>query len=321
MKHLLRFAFAVACCAVAAGAFGQDYPSRPIRFVVPFAPGGGTDITARIVGNRLTEAWRQMVVIDNRSGAAGNIGMDIAAKSAGDGYTMVLASATHSLNPATHRKLSYDLVKDFAPVTQMTSQPYILVVHPSVAAKSIKELVALAKATPAGLTYGSSGTGGTSHLSGAMLGSLSGANLVHVPYKGGGPGLMAVVAGEINMIFATPLESQPHIKTGRIRALAVSTVTRSKANPELPTVAEAGVPGFEFSGWYGILLPAATPHDIVAKLNKETVRIVQLPEIMQQFAKDGVETAGTTVEQFTKHIGSEVAKWKRVAREAGIQPE
>jgi tripartite-type tricarboxylate transporter receptor subunit TctC len=320
MNAITSAALAVLCGA-AACAFAQDYPNRPIRFIVPFAPGGGTDITARIISQKLTESWRQMVVVDNRSGASGNIGMNLAAKSAADGYTIALVSATHSLNTATHRKLPYDLVTDFAPVTQVTSQPYILVVHPAVAAKSITELVALAKATAAGLTYASSGTGGTSHLSGAMLASLSGARLVHVPYKGGGPGLMAVVAGEVNMIFATPLESQPHIKTGRIRALAVSTPTRSKANPELPTVAEAGVPGFEFSGWYGILVPAATPRDTVVKLNREIVRIVQLPEVAQQFSRDGVETAGTTTEAFGKHIADEVAKWKRVAREAGIEPE
>jgi tripartite-type tricarboxylate transporter receptor subunit TctC len=310
-----------ACGALFAPAHAADYPDKPIRFIVPFAPAGGTDITARVIGQKLSEAWRQTVVIDNRSGAAGNIGMDLAAKSAGDGYTIVLISATHTVNPATHRKLPYDLVRDFAPVSQMTSQPYVLVLHPAVAAKSIKELIAAANGAPAGLTYGSSGTGGLSHLAGALLASISGAHLIHVPYKGGGPALADVLGGQINMVFATPLESTPHIKTGRIRALAVSTIKRSRAMPDLPTVAEAGVAGFEVSGWYGVLAPAATPRDIVVRLSSEIVRIVQLPEIIEQFSRDGVEPTGSSPAAFATHIKTEIAKWRRVVPGAGIKME
>jgi len=313
-------------CALACGicphaANAEDYPVRPIRFIVPFAPAGGTDITARTIGQKLSEAWHYTVVIDNRSGAAGNIGMELAAKSPADGHTIVLVSATHTVNPATHRKLAYDLMRDFAPVTQMTSQPYVLVLHPSVPAKSIRELIAAAKSTPAGFTYGSSGTGGLSHLSGALLATISGANLIHVPYKGGGPALADVLGGQINMVFATPLESAPHIKTGRIRALAVSTIKRSRAMPDLPTVAEAGAPGFEVSGWYGVLAPAATPRNIVAKLNAEIVRILNLPEVVAQFSRDGVEPAGTASNDFGAHLRAEIAKWKRVVPAAGIQAE
>jgi tripartite-type tricarboxylate transporter receptor subunit TctC len=321
MRSTLRCVLIAACSALAGLANATGYPDKPIRFIVPFAPAGGTDITARVIGQKIGEAWRQTVVIDNRSGAAGNIGMDLAAKSAGDGYTIVLISATHTVNPATHRKLPYDLMRDFAPVSQMTSQPYVLVLHPSVAAKSIKELIAVANSTPAGLTYGSSGTGGLSHLSGSLLASISGAHLIHVPYKGGGPALADVLGGQINMVFATPLESTPHIKSGRIRALAVSTLKRSRAMPELPTVAEAGVAGFEVSGWYGVLAPAMTPREIVAKLSREIGRIVQLPEIIEQFSRDGVEPTTSTPAEFSVHIRAEIAKWQRVVPGAGIKME
>jgi tripartite-type tricarboxylate transporter receptor subunit TctC len=321
MRSTLRCVLIAACSALAGLANATGYPDKPIRFIVPFAPAGGTDITARVIGQKIGEAWRQTVVIDNRSGAAGNIGMDLAAKSAGDGYTIVLISATHTVNPATHRKLPYDLMRDFAPVSQMTSQPYVLVLHPSVAAKSIKELIAVANSTPAGLTYGSSGTGGLSHLSGSLLASISGAHLIHVPYKGGGPALADVLGGQINMVFATPLESTPHIKSGRIRALAVSTLKRSRAMPELPTVAEAGVAGFEVSGWYGVLAPAMTPREIVAKLSREIGRIVQLPEIIEQFSRDGVEPTASTPAEFSVHIRAEIAKWQRVVPGAGIKME
>ena len=304
----------LACGAVCGHAHAANYPDKPVRFIVPFAPAGGTDITARVIGQKISEAWRQTVVIDNRSGAAGNIGMDLAAKSAGDGYTIVLISATHTVNPATHRRLPYDLLHDFAPVSQMTSQPYVLVLHPAVAAKSIKELIAAANSTPAGLTYGSSGTGGLSHLSGSLLASISGAHLIHVPYKGGGPALADVLGGQINLVFATPLESTPHIKTGRIRALAVTTRQRSRAMPELPTVAEAGVPGFEVSGWYGVLAPAATPREIVTRLSREIMRIVLLPEIIEQFSRDGVEPTGSSPAEFTAHIRAEITKWQRSGR-------
>jgi len=321
MYGLIR-AVLLACGSLfALNASGLDYPTKPIRFIVPNAPGGGTDITARAIGQKLTEAWRQTVIVDNRAGATGNIGMELAAKSPPDGYTIVIVSATYSASPATRRNMPYDLIRDFSPITQLTSQPYVLVIHPSIPAKSVKELIAVAKSRPEGLTYGSSGNGGLSHLSGLLLASLTGTNLTHVPYKGGGPALVDLLAGQINILFATPLESAPHIKAGRIRGLAVSTAKRSLAMPELPTVAEAGVPGFEVSSWYGVVAPTGTPRDIIAKLNQEIVRILRLPEIIDRFSKDGVEPVGTSPDQFAAHIRSEIAKWKRVVSAAGIQPE
>jgi tripartite-type tricarboxylate transporter receptor subunit TctC len=321
---MYRFLGAVVLSAAALAAFAagaSDYPSKPIRYIVPNAPGGGTDITSRAIAQKLTEAWHQTVIVDNRAGATGNIGMELAARSAPDGYTIVIASATYSASPATRRNLPYDLIRDFAPVTQLTSQPYVLIINPSVPAKSVKELIAVAKARPEGLTYGSSGNGGLSHLSGLLLASLTGANLTHVPYKGGGPALADLLAGQINVLFATPLESAPHLKSGRVRGLAVSTVKRSSAMPELPTLAEAGVPGFEVSSWYGLLAPRGTPPEIIAKLNGEVVRVLHLPDIVERFSKDGVEPVGTTPEQFGTHILSEITKWKRVVSAAGIEPQ
>ncbi|MEO8442374.1 MAG: tripartite tricarboxylate transporter substrate binding protein [Betaproteobacteria bacterium] len=308
-----------ACLTSGAPVFSaQDFPRKPVRVIVPLAPGGGVDITTRTVSQKLTEAWGQTVVVDNRSGASGIIGLDLCAKSAADGYTLVVITTTHAGHPATQSALPYDLQRDFAPITQMTSQPYILVAHPSVAATTVKELIAVARARPAGLTYGSSGTGGLSHLSGAQLAAITQTNLVHVPYKGGGPALADLLAGQINILFATPLESVPHIKANRIRALAVSTAKRSAAMPDLPTLDEAGAPGFDVSGWYGVAAPAATPRDIVMKINAAIVRVLRLPEIVERFAKDGVETVGTTPEQFRAHVAAEIAKWKRVAAGAGL---
>lgn len=296
----------------------QTFPVKPVRCIVPLAPGGGVDITARTIGQKLTEIWGQTVVVDNRSGASGIIGLDLAAKAPADGYTLVVITTTHAGHPATQRNLPYDLQRDFAPVTQMTSQPYILVVHPSVSARTLKELIAAARTRPQGLTYGSSGTGGLSHLSGAQLAAITQMNLVHVPYKGGGPALADLVAGQINILFATPLESVPFIKTNRIHALAVSTAKRSPALPDLPTLAEAGAPGFEVSGWYGMAAPAATPRAIVAKINEAIVRVLRQPDIVERFAKDGVDTIGSTPEQFRAHVAAEIAKWQRVAVSAGL---
>ena len=298
-----------------------DYPSKPIRLIVPFAPGGGTDITARGIAMKLSEAWGQTVVADNRAGANGTIGVDIAVKSPPDGYTLTMISSSHSVNVSLYKKLTYDLVRDLSPITQATSQPYALVVHPSVAAKSVKELIALAKAKPGTLNYGSSGTGGLSHLSGALLSSLAGINITHIPYKGGSPAMTDVIAGQIQMLFSTILQSHAHIKAGRLRPLAVTTAKRSAGAPDLPTMQEAGVAGYEVAGWYGVLAPAKTPQPIIAKLNREIVRILQTPEMKERLAADGSEAVGNTPEQFHAHIKSEVAKWNKVVREANIRAE
>lgn len=297
-----------------------DYPSKPIRLIIPFAPGGGTDLTARAIAIKLTEAWGQTVVPDNRAGANGTIAVEIATHSPPDGYTLTMISSSHSVNSSLY-KLPYDLTRDLAPITQATSQPYALVVHPSVAAKSIRELVALAKAKPDGLTYGSSGLGGLSHLSGALFCSLAGIKLVHIPYKGGNPALNDVVGGQIQMLFSTLLQSDTQRKAGRVRALAVTTKKRSPAAPDLPTMQEAGVAGYEVAGWYGVLSPAKTPRAIIDKLNTEIVRILRGSDVQTRLAADGSEAVGSTPEEFGAHIKAEVAKWSKVIKDAGIRVE
>lgn len=298
----------------------QEFPSRPVRFLIPIAPGGGIDITVRTIAPRLTAIWGQTVVVDNRPGATGAIGLDIAAHSQPDGYTITLITGTHAARRTTHiGRLPYDLIKDFAPVTQMTRQSYVLVLHPSVAAKSVPELIALAKAKPGGVTYGSAGQGSLQHLSGALLGALTGTNLLHVAYKGGGPALADVLGGQISMVFATPLESVPHIKTGRLRPLAVTSPKRSPALPELPSIAETGVAGYEVTNWYGVMVPIATSKAIIAKLNGGIVSVLRMPEMIERFKADGVELVGSTPEEYRKHIHGEISKWERVVKTAGIK--
>ena len=320
-RSIIRAISTVAILATTHHALAQSYPEKPIRLIVPFAPGGGTDITARGIALKLGEAWGQTVVADNRAGANGTIGIDIAAKSPADGYTLTMISSSHSVNVSLYRKLPYDLVKDLAPITQATTQPYALVVHPSVPAKSVKELIALAKAKPGSINYGSSGNGGLSHLSGALFASLAGINITHIPYKGGAPAMTDVIAGQIQMLFSTILQSHAHIKAGRLRPLAVTTAKRSAGAPELPTMQEAGVAGYEVAGWYGVLAPAKTPPTIITKLNREIVRILQTQEMKERLAADGSEAVGNTPEQFGAHIKSEVAKWAKVVKEAGIKAE
>lgn len=303
-------------------AYAADrYPEKPIRMIVPFAPGGGTDLTGRAIAQRLTDRLGQTVVVDNRAGANGTIGADLTAKALPDGYTIGMISSSHSVNPSLMKKLPYDLITDLAPITQATTQPYALVVHPSVQAKSVKELIALAKAKPGTINYGSSGTGGLSHLSGALLASMADINITHVPYKGGYPALTDVIAGQIQMLFSTILQAHPHLKAGRLRALGVSTAKRSRAEPDLPTLAEAGVKGYEVAGWYGVVAPAKMPKPIVAKLNAEIVQALKLPEMAEKLAADGSEPVGSTPEQFGNHIKAEVAKWGKLIQQASIRAE
>jgi len=314
-------AFAISGIAAAQDKAVADYPSKPIRMIVPFAPGGGTDITARTIAQKLTERWGQQVITDNRPGANGTIGADLIAKAAPDGYIFGMISSSHSVNPSLMKKLSYDLVQDLAPITQATTQPYALVVHPSLPAKSMKELIALARARPGALNYGSSGTGGLSHLSGALLGSLAKIDIVHIPYKGGNPAMIDVIAGQIQMLYSTLLQAQTHIKSGKLRALGVTTAARSPAAPQLPTMQEAGIAGYEVAGWYGVVAPAKMPPAIVAKLNQEIVRILQSPDVKERMSADGSEPVGSTPEQFGTHIKNEVAKWRKLIQETGIRAE
>jgi tripartite-type tricarboxylate transporter receptor subunit TctC len=317
--------FLSACFVLAAlsapPASGQEFPTRPVRFMIPLAPGGGADITVRAVAQKLSGLWGQSVVVDNRPGGTGAIALETASRSQPDGYTIIMVSGTHTARRATHRKLPYDLIKDFAPVTQMTRQSYVLVLHPGVPAKSIPELIALAKAKPGTLAYGSAGQGSLQHLSGALFASLTQSNLLHVAYKGGGPALLDVLAGHISMIFATPLESVPHIKAGRLRPLGVTSAKRSPAMPDLPTVAEAGVKGYEVTNWYGVLAPVAVPRTILDKLNRGIVEALRAPDLAERFQKDAVELIGSTPPEFQRHIRAEIRKWERVVAAAGIKPE
>ena len=317
------FASVAACPRVfAQGDAAAGFPSRAIRLIVPFAPGGGTDIVARTVGQKLTEAWRQPVVVENRAGGNGTIGANAVAKSPPDGYTLSMITSSHSVNVSLQgNQHPYDLLKDFAPVSQVTRQPYVLVANPKMPAKSVEELIALARSKPGKLTYGSSGIGGTSHLSGALLCSLADIDMTHVPYRGGEPAMTDVVAGQIDMLFSTLLQSHGLIKAGKLRALAVTTATRSPALPDLPTMQEAGVPRYEVTPWYGVVAPAGTPPAIVNKLNREIVRIVRLADVIQKMATDGSEPVGSTPEQFAAHIKSEVEKWRDLIRKTGIRTE
>ena len=319
---MLTLATLAALTATAhAGQPEAAYPTKPVRVIIPFAPGGGTDLTGRAIAQKLTESMGQTFVADNRAGANGTIGADLIAKAPPDGYTIGMISSSHSVNPSLMKKLPYDLTTDLAPVTQATTQPYALVIHPAVAAKSIKDLIALAKAKPGTLNYGSSGTGGLSHLSGALLGTLAGIDINHVPYKGGAPALTDVISGQIQMLFSTILQAHAHLSSGRLRPLAVTTVKRSRALPDLPTMQEAGVRGYEVAGWYGVVAPAKLPKPLIAKLNADIVRALKTPEVADRMAADGSEALGTTPEQFGAHIKSEVAKWRGLIQKAGIRAE
>ncbi len=320
LKPLLLPGCLLIASLLAPAVFAQEFPSRPVRFLLPIAPGGGIDITVRTIAPRLGSNWGQTVVVDNRPGGTGAVGLETAARAQPDGYTITLITGTHAARRATHHgRLSYDLLKDFAAVTQMTRQSYVLVLHPAVAAKSVPELLALARAKPGSLTYGSAGQGSLQHLSGALLGALTRTNLLHVAYKGGGPALADVLGGQISMVFATPLESVPHIKTNRLRPLAVTSPKRSPAMPDLPSIAETGVAGYEVTNWYGVLAPAATPKAIIDKINRGIVEVLRLPEMIERFKGDGVELVGSTPAEYRKHIEAEIVKWERVVKTAGIQ--
>ncbi|MBI4189060.1 MAG: tripartite tricarboxylate transporter substrate binding protein [Betaproteobacteria bacterium] len=304
------------------GVRAQSYPSKPIRFIVPFVPGGGTDLVARTIGQKLNQTWDQQVVIDNRPGASGIIGTVLAAKAAPDGYTILLGFVgTISINPSLFSKLPYDPMKDFAPVTLATSQPLVLAVHTSVPAKSVKELIALAKSKPGQLTFASGGTGTDTHLSGEMFKTMAGIDIVHVPYKGIGLAVIDILGGHVAIIISSPPGVISHVKAGKLRALAVTSATRLRAMPDLPTIAESGLPGYDVSGWFGVLAPAGTPKDIVTKLNTEIVKILHLPDVREQLATLGLEITTSTPEQFAAYITAEIAKWAKVIKASGARAE
>jgi len=303
-------------------ASAQSYPSRPIRMIVPSTPGGSVDTLARTIGPRLSDRWGQQVVVDNRSGAGGVIAAELTAKAPPDGYTLIMGTvASMASNVSLSRNLPYHPLRDFAPVTQVASQQLTLLVHPAVAAKSVAELIQLAKAKPGQLTFASAGNGAGGHLSGELFKMLTGIDIVHVPYKGVAPALVDVISGQVTMTYSSILSGLPHIKSGRVRALAVTGAQRSPAVPELPTMSEAGVRGYESSTWYGVLAPKATPRPVVAKLHDEIVTILKLPEVKDRLLAEGAEPIGSSPEQFSEFIKAEIAKWEKVIRAAGIRTE
>jgi tripartite-type tricarboxylate transporter receptor subunit TctC len=297
-----------------------NYPVKPIRFVVGFTPGGGSDTVARLIALKLGETWPQPLVVDNRPGAGGNLAIELVARSAADGYTILCATASFSIIPALYRQLSYSPTGDFAPVTLASSAPYALVLHPSVPAQSVKDLIALAKARPGKLNYASAGSGSTLHLAGELFKSLAGVDIVHVPYKGPN-GITDLIAGAVQLSFAGLPQTLPHVKAGRLKALAVTTLRRATAVPELPTIAEAGVPNYEVEPWYGVIAPAATPRAIVERLSAAINRATAAPDIREKFMLQGLEPRGGTPAEFASLIRNEIAKWTKVVRDAGIKGE
>jgi tripartite-type tricarboxylate transporter receptor subunit TctC len=304
-----------------AASAAQNYPNRPIRFIVPFPPGGGNDIVGRIVAQKLSESLGVSVVVDNRGGAGGTIGTDVTAKASPDGHTMLINNVSLAVNATLIEKLPYDTLKDLAPISLLGRQPNVLVVHPSVAASSVSELLALARAKPGQITYGSGGVGTASHLATELLKLMTRTEMVHVPYKGLGPALTDLMGGRLQLIISTLASALPQVKSGKLKPLAVTTAQRSSFFPELPTMGEAGVAGYEFSTWYGLLVPARTPAPVVGRLNSETVKALNSPALKQQFAAQGLEPASSTPSEFGAYLKSETAKWAKVIRAANIKSD
>jgi len=317
MMTITRVLTLVLLPVLATTAVAQPYPGKSIRIVVPSSPGGGLDTVSRAMGQHLTASWKQSVVIDNRAGAGGTIGPDLVAKAAPDGYTLLIVSATFAVNPSVYPKLPYDSLKDFAPIVLATTQPQVLSVHTTVPARSIKELVALAKAKPGQLNYASPGAGTMSQLAFEVFKMAAGVDIVHVPYKGAGLSMTAIVSGETHASTASAVSVLPFVKSGRIRPLATSGARRLPAMPDLPTMAEQGLPGATISGWYAYLAPAGTPRAIIGKLNAELRRILDLPEMREQLARDGSEAAGGTPEDLRRHLASEIARLGKVIKASG----
>jgi tripartite-type tricarboxylate transporter receptor subunit TctC len=325
---------AAACCVIASAAsaqaagihavaftVAQDYPTKAIRFIVPFAPGGGTDIIGRIVAQQLHEELGQPLVVDNRAGAGSSVGTEIAAKAPPDGYTLLLGNISLAFNPALYRKLPYDAVTDLAPVTLVAVQPNIVVIFPGLPANSVAEFAALARAKPGQIAYASAGVGAGTHLAGVMLAQILKIDLLHVPYKGTGPALTDVIGGQVHMMVSTFASALPHVKSGRLRALGVTSAKRSSATPEVPTLIEAGVPGYDYSTWYGLLVPARTPRAIIDQLHRQTLRALAREDARRKLEAQGVEVLTNTPAEFSAYLKSETGKWVGIVRAAGIAPQ
>ncbi len=316
--RIIFTALAAGSTLLGATAHAQTYPTRAIRFIIPQSPGSSTDTVARMIGARLAEKSGQPVIPENRAGAGGIIGAEITAKAAPDGYTIVIVSATHTVNPSLRRNLPYDAITDFAPITMATAQTYVMLAHPSLPARNVKELVALARARPGQINYASSGAGTLGHLGFELLKTTANINMVHVPYKGIVPAITDIVGGHVSLLYSTTGSAMPQVNAGKLRALAVSSGKRAQVAPGVPTVAESGFPGYDVSGWYGILAPAKTPTDIINRLNTEIVTILRSPAATERLSADGSEAVGSTPEQFGAHMKSEMVKWGKVVKAAGI---
>lgn len=311
---MMKLSLGVILLAASSIAAAQTYPSRPVRLIVPYAA-GNTDTTARIFGAKLAERLGQQVVIDNRPGAGANIGAEIAAHSPADGYVLFYASLSHAVNQSLYAKLNYDLVKDFTPITVLIGNPYILTAHPSVPVTNVKELIALAQAKPGQLNYASSGS--TSHLAVEYLSTLARIKMNHIPYKSGGPASVAIISGQVEVALASASASMPHIKSGKLKGLGISSAKRSPQAPELPTISEAGVPGYDVSTWHGVAAPVGTPKEIIARINAESNALLKLPDVQERYRAVDSDVMGGTPEQFAALIKSEIAKWAKVVKDSG----
>ncbi len=322
MTRLRRVLLGVLVTASASAALAQSFPAKPLRFIVPFPPGGSADILARTIGQKMSEGLGQSVVIDNRPGAGTAIGAEATAKSAADGYTIMIGTvSSHAINPSLNAKLAYDPIRDFTPISPVASIPFALLVHPSLPAKNIEELIEVARSKPGVLNFSSAGNGTSNHLAGELFKSMARIDLVHIPYKGSAPALNDLLAGQVNMMFDLVLTAAPHVKAGTVRAVAVTGKARSGVLPNVRTIAESGLPGYEVSAWFGIFAPANVPSPIVQSLNKEVVRIMQLADVRERLASQGAEPMSGSSEAFAEFVRVELAKWSGVVKAAGMRSE
>jgi len=314
-------AFSAISAAQNASRQSESFPQRPVRWIAPFPPGGAADIVSRLLGQKLTEAWGQQIVVDNRPGAGGNVGTELAARAAPDGYTVVLVPATFTTYPSLTKKPAYDPLKDFLPITLVSYSPLVLVVNPSLPVKGVQDLISLVKAKPGKFNYASSGIGASAHMAAELFKSMTKTNIVHVPYKGQPQAIFDLISGRVQIMFPNIPVSLPHIKAGRLRALAVSTAKRSALLPELPTISESGLNGFEVTQWSGLMAPAGTPKAIVDKYQRDIATALKLPDVRQSLRSQGFEAVGNTPGEFSDYIKVEIAKWAKVIREAGIHAD
>lgn len=320
-RRLFSSVTALAMLMVAGTAGAQNYPNRPIRMIVPFPPGGSVDVIARLVAPKLSESLGQQIVIDNRGGASGNIGAELVARATPDGYTLLAHTVPFTVNPFLYSTVPYDTVKDFTPVCLLSESPVLLVVHPSVPAKTIRELIELAKSQPGKLNYASAGVGTNHHIAGELLNSLARINIVAVQYKGGGPAQIATLGGEVGITYPNVVAAIPFIKSDRLRALGITSAKRSPAIPEVPTLAESGVPGYEFTTWHGLLAPAGLPKAVLSKLSENLRKVMRAPDLSERFTREGVDIVASTPEQFSQHLKSELQKWSKLVKERGMRAD